>query len=109
MDKIIAKCGLICSECEAFQATQKDDAKALAEVAAKWTKLYNHDFTAESVVCDGCQAVEGRLSVYAREVCGIRQCCVERRIGNCYYCEVYPCEMLEKFFELVPEARSNLE
>lgn len=109
MEKIIARCGLICTECEAYIATQQNDEEAKAEVAQKWTELYGAQFTPESITCDGCVTFDGRLSIYANEGCGIRKCCIERRIANCYYCEDYACETLVKFFELVPEVRDNLE
>ena len=34
MKRIIAFCGLVCTECPAFIATQKDDREALEQVAA---------------------------------------------------------------------------
>ena len=36
MDKIIAYCGLVCSDCSAYVATQANDQEALERVAAQW-------------------------------------------------------------------------
>ena len=38
MEKIIAYCGLICSECPAYIATQKDSDEERKKVAEKWSK-----------------------------------------------------------------------
>ena len=108
MVKIKGKCALLCSECEAYIATQEGDAAKLKEVAEKWTELYQHPFTPEDVQCDGCQTADGRLCSYARSACAIRACCLDKRIVNCYYCEHFACDILDKFFELVPQARQNL-
>lgn len=52
-DKTIAYCGLICSECPAYVATQADDWEALERTAAQWRKQFNEpSITADSVVCD---------------------------------------------------------
>ncbi len=37
MERILAYCGLVCSECPAYLATQAGDTAALEEVAARVT------------------------------------------------------------------------
>jgi hypothetical protein len=50
MDRIISFCGLICTDCEAYQATQVKDHDWLERVAAGWREEYkNPAFTAENV------------------------------------------------------------
>ena len=41
MDKIVAYCGLVCTGCPAYVATQADDRAALEKVAAEWRKAFN--------------------------------------------------------------------
>ncbi len=41
--KIVAKCGLACSECPAYIATQTNDDALRAETAAKWSKMFKAD------------------------------------------------------------------
>ena len=53
-EKMIAYCGLVCTECPAYIATQADDKEALKRVAAQWSKDFNAPFTAEDCLCDGC-------------------------------------------------------
>ena len=54
MDKIIAYCGLLCSECGAYIATLNDDNKKRKEVAKQWSEEYGGDITPEDINCVGC-------------------------------------------------------
>ena len=47
MSQIISRCGLICSECPAYVATQKDDNQMRATVAADWSKEFGGSFKPE--------------------------------------------------------------
>ena len=38
MEEIVAYCGLVCNECPAYEATQKNDNDARAKVAEEWSK-----------------------------------------------------------------------
>ena len=109
MDKMIAYCGLVCTDCPAFIATQQDDQEALERVAAQWREEFNaEDITAEWCVCDGCLAFDGRLCGHCSE-CEIRACGIERKVLNCAHCDDYACEKLEKFFGFVPDAKKALD
>jgi hypothetical protein len=109
MDKIIAYCGLVCSDCPAYIATQADDPAALEQVAAQWREEFNApDLTVESIICDGCLTDEGRKCSHCFE-CNIRACCMERGVLNCAYCDDYGCEKIEGFFGFVPDARATLD
>jgi hypothetical protein len=116
MDKIsevetaIAYCGLVCSDCPAYVATQADDRAALEQVAAKWREEYDApDITVESVICDGCVTADGRHCGHWFE-CDIRACGMERDVVNCAYCADYDgCEKIEGFFGFVPDARATLD
>jgi hypothetical protein len=112
VDKIIAYCGLNCSGCPAYVATQSGDPAELERVAAEWREAFNMaDITAESVICDGCLASAadgGRLSGYCA-TCAIRACAVERGVVNCAHCAGYPCDNLTGFWVHAPEAQATLE
>ena len=106
---MIAYCGLVCSDCEAYLATQADDQVALARVAAKWREEYNAPtITVEEVVCDGCVAPTGHRCSHWYE-CDIRICGAEHAVENCAHCAAYACAKLERFFGFVPEARVRLD
>lgn len=108
MNQIIAACGLICSECPAYQATQAGDRAAIEQVAAQWRVEYNiPNITVQDVNCDGCMTGERHCSHCSE--CEIRQCVSERGLQNCAYCPDFACERLENFFQMVPPARTNLE
>jgi hypothetical protein len=110
MDRIIAYCGLVCSECPAYVATQSNDAGELERVAAQWREEFNEpEITAASIICDGCLSTNGgRLSGYCR-VCEIRSCGVERGVVNCAHCGDYACQKLEAWFGNVPQSRVTLD
>lgn len=110
MDKMIAYCGLNCSECPAYVATQSGDPAELERVAAEWRAAFQMpDLTAESVICDAClQRDGGRLSGYCA-TCAVRACAVERGVANCAHCADYACAKLTSFWAHAPEAQATLE
>lgn len=109
MEQMIAYCGLECTECPAYKATQANDRKALEAVAAQWREAFNlTDLTADSVICDGCLSTTGRLTGYCH-TCQIRACASERGMENCAACDEYACEKLRGFFEHAPEAEKRLD
>ena len=105
---IIAYCGITCSECPAYIATQASDQTALEAVAAQWRVDYNAPgITVASVLCDGCLSGPNKCSHCGE--CNIRTCGVERGVANCAHCADYPCEQLEGFFSMVPAVRATLD
>ena len=108
MDRMIAYCGLVCTDCQAYLATQANDRAELERVAAMWREQYGaSNITAESVLCDGC-IVGGRKCGHCFE-CEIRACGIARGVLNCAHCADYGCEKLEGFFGFVPDARTLLD
>lgn len=108
MEKMIAYCGLICTECPGYIATQKDSDEERKKVAKSWSKMYNTEVKPEDVNCDGCLSETGRLIDYCN-ICEIRKCAIEKDVKNCAYCKEYICERISKWFKDVPEAKSTLE
>ncbi len=111
MSGMTAICGLICGDCLAFEATQKDDDGLREKVVKAWS-TENERLRLEDVDCDGCTA-GGRLHSFCR-VCSVRRCCLERDLENCAICSEFPCEKLEelwKTFRTVSgeKAKTNLE
>jgi len=105
---MLAPCGLICCECEAYQATQTNDADAIAAVAAEWSRRYGITFSGADMWCDGCTAASGRTAHHTRE-CPIRPCARRGSAGTCAECSDYPCAQLTRVHRLVPPARETLE
>jgi hypothetical protein len=108
MTTLIAACGLDCTRCEAYQATQSIDRLALEAVVEKWSREYHATgLTVENVQCDGCMTA-GRKVTHCSE-CEIRLCALQRGFANCSACPDYACDQLAAFFQLVPQAQANLE
>ena len=107
MEKMIAFCGTVCTECPAFLATEKDDDYERRRIAELWSKQYNADIKPEDINCEGCMS-EGRKIFSYCNVCEIRQCGQEKGLKNCAYCDEYVCERLNKFFEMAPDGRTTL-
>jgi len=98
METIIGACGLICSECKAYKATQADDSAAIARIAEKWSKQYKLEFRPEDVWCEGCMTAGQRKNHHCVTSCGIRACVQSRGFSDCAQCPDYSCDMLKKFF-----------
>jgi hypothetical protein len=107
-EKMIAKCGLVCSECPAYIATQKNDDALRAETAKKWSEMFKADIKPADINCDGCQSESARLFSYC-QTCEIRKCAREKKVETCADCPEYSCEKLDAFLAQVPEARKVLE
>ena len=106
--KMIAKCGLVCSECPAYIATKNNDDPLREETAKKWSAMFKADIKPADINCDGCQSESQRLFSYCNS-CEIRKCARERKLETCAVCPDYSCEKLDKFLADVPEARKVLE
>ena len=108
MDKMIAFCGLTCTECPAFVATQKDDDEERKKVAEMWSKEFNEEIKPEDINCDGCLTEEGGRVYNYCKVCKIRECGKKKAVENCAYCDDYACDKLNDFFKMAPEAKTAL-
>ena len=108
MQEIVAYCGLVCTECPAYEATKKNDNKARAEIAEEWSKQFQHTFKTEDINCNGCLAV-GEVQIGYCSMCEIRKCGSARKVLNCAYCLEYPCDKLINFHATVVEAKAKLE
>jgi hypothetical protein len=108
MEKMIAYCGLVCTDCGAYKATQKNDNKLRKEVAEKWTKEYNHPFKPEDINCDGCLPATVK-TIGQLNVCAIRKCGQAKGVENCGLCGDYSCDKTDAFFKMVPAAKKTLD
>jgi len=107
--RVIGFCGLVCSECEAYTATQSRDLEALERIAAVAREQYGApDATAENVRCDGCPGETEHKVAYCA-TCDVRSCAVERGVTTCADCEEYGCERVSRFWANAPGAKETLE
>lgn len=108
MEKIIAFCGTVCSECPALIATKNEDDNKREEIAKLWSERYNSEIKPEDINCEGCPSKAGKKFNYCN-VCEIRKCGQEKSVKNCAYCSEYVCEKLDKFFMVAPENKTALD
>jgi hypothetical protein len=108
MYEMIAYCGLDCSACPAFKATQSGDMDELARVAEEWSEQFGRDIPAESILCDGCKQDTGRLTGYC-SICQVRGCGREKDVITCAHCADYACSDLENHPGFLAEGKANLE
>jgi hypothetical protein len=108
MTSMISMCGLDCSGCGAYIATQANDDEQRKKVAEEWAKAYHADVKPGDINCDGCTSGSDRIFNYLR-VCEIRACGLQHNIHNCAHCPDYGCEKLSKFFKMAPQAQKTLE
>jgi len=108
MSKMIAYCGLVCSNCPTFIATQNDDDAAREKTAALYAQKFGMNLQKEDINCDGCLSVGERKIGYC-QVCEIRQCCLGRGLEHCVICPEQPCEKILRFHEFSPEAKASFE
>jgi hypothetical protein len=105
--EMIAYCGLVCTGCPAYQATQSNDRNKIEETARLWSTQYGHDIKAADVWCEGC-LVDGKKCAHCAE-CEIRACARKKQIENCAHCNEFICDTLFLFHKLVPEAAETLQ
>jgi hypothetical protein len=101
---MLAYCGIDCSACAAYMATQANDVKKLTHLVGEWFKG-SQNYTI--VMCDGCKS-ESRIMQWCKE-CPTRLCARARTLESCALCRNYGCEKLLKVFEASQEAQTNLE
>ncbi|MCK4395091.1 DUF3795 domain-containing protein [candidate division WOR-3 bacterium] len=108
-EKMVAFCGIVCTDCPAFIATQNNDDKLREKTAKKWSSE-EHSLKAEDVNCDGCPVVGKRVMEFI-SFCKVRKCALEKGVKNCAYCEEYPCKELGELWKQLklPEAKETLE
>ena len=113
MNETIGYCGLNCQTCPIYLATREKDKdkkyKMRAEIAQQIKELYDQEYKPDDISdCDGCKTEGGRLFSGCHN-CHMRKCASKKRIGNCAYCQDYPCEELEKLFATDKDARMRLD
>jgi hypothetical protein len=107
MEKLIAACGIDCTECDARKATLANDNEMRTTVAEKWSKEYDANLIAENINCMGC--MEPGVHFNHCNECDYRACVRSKGLTSCAQCKDYPCELISTFHGYVPSAKANLE
>ena len=106
--KMYAYCGICCSDCGAYIATQKNDDALRAKTAKEWSEKFKIEVKASDMNCDGCPTNSQRIVHYC-SVCEIRKCARDKKLASCAYCNSYACDKLSKFLAGAPQAKKTLE
>lgn len=107
MEKIIAYCGYICNECPVYIATRDNDNDKKIELSKQWSNE-KYTVTPEDINCLGCSPECSHHFRFCGE-CEIRLCGLNKKIKNCAYCNEYPCDKLNKPFEITPQSKILLD
>ena len=108
MPEMIAYCGLVCTNCPTYLATQANDNEARQRTAELYEKKFGLKFKPEDINCDGCLSVGGKLIGYCHS-CEIRKCAINKDITHCAKCDEQPCENLKKFHEFSSDAKAAFD
>ncbi len=106
MGKMMAYCGLMCDECNAYKATANNDDALRRQTSEEWSKLYGANVKAEDVNCLGCKS---DVNFNYCGMCRIRACNIKRSISNCSECDLFSCDLSEEMFNHAPELRGRLQ
>jgi len=108
MKRVVAYCGIICTNCPTFKATKTNDDNERRRIAQLWTHQYGKDFRTEDINCDGCLSRGQRVFSYCN-ICEVRKCARERNVENCAHCGDYVCEKLSHILNVYEPARKVLD
>ena len=107
-ERMLAYCGIVCSECAAYLATQAEDLVALEKMAAQASLDFGVEMTVADAMCDGCLATTDRQIGYCHQ-CAVRQCALSKHVETCANCESFPCETIDAFATPGSEHRQRLD
>jgi copper chaperone CopZ len=109
MHEMIAYCGLVCTGCPAYIATQENSDTSRKQVVEKWSSD-QYPLKIEDINCDGCLSTGKRLIKFCNQ-CEVRACGNAKKVENCAHCDDYVCSKLEKLWGIVNsvEARARLD
>ena len=108
MPEMIAYCGLVCTNCLTYLATQANDDAARQKTADFYEKKSGFKLKPEDINCDGCLSVGGKLIGYCHS-CEIRKCVTNKNVTHCVKCDEQPCEKLNKFHSFSADAKAAFD
>jgi hypothetical protein len=91
---MMSACGVICSDCPAYNAIQKG-IEHQQQTAEAWARIYGLKETAEHISCSGCLGLDEEV-FHTCVKCQARQCCRSKGLNSCAECSIDSCKVLEK-------------
>jgi hypothetical protein len=107
MGEVVGCCGLVCSDCQIYLATQSRDEDLRATIFqrqknwghdTRFRELYGREYRLEDVHCGG-YPTSSQGDFWYIENCGMRACALRKNHPNCAHCDEYPCDQLKGFFD----------
>ena len=108
MPEMIAYCGLVCTSCPQYIATQNDDDIARKNISKQLAANFGLNYKPEEINCDGCLSSDDRLIGFCN-TCEVRKCGISKLVENCSVCDDQPCDILNNFHEFSPAAKESFE
>lgn len=107
MEKSIAFCGLVCSQCPVYIATKTNN-EELKEKLAIGYSTDTFEFVKEDMNCMGCHSVVGVNEKMCKE-CLMRKCGMHKSIFHCAECNEYPCQYINSYVPTGSDNRKMLD
>ena len=107
-------CGVDCTDCDVFRATEHGDQEAADRALEGWTKTAQEHWGMQTLdpailKCRGCRT-EGEEIFKGCRLCPIRRCAQQKGLSSCGHCPTWrECEQLSHLLADEPKARPNLE
>jgi hypothetical protein len=109
MNEMMSACGVMCSQCPAYQATSMGIGHQRTTAEA-WHRIYGLDEAPENISCGGCLGSDADLFHTSRS-CAARRCCQGHGLNSCAECPDESCDDLEKaqaVWDEVPQIGAGL-
>jgi hypothetical protein len=91
---MMSACGVMCSECPAFNARKKGTAFQQRVVEA-WSRIFGLNEIPGHISCSGCHGPDEEI-FYSSRKCKARICCRSKGLGSCAECSDESCTDLKK-------------
>ncbi len=103
----ISPCGISCSDCDAYIATQSNNIEMKQKMADDFKKKYQIEKPLEELECDGCTENGRHIGFCAK--CDIRNCAFGKGFATCAECSEYPCEKGAFIWTHNSKSKANLD
>ena len=91
---MISVCGVVCSDCPAFDGAAQGPQHQQRTVEA-WRRIYSLSEAPERIACGGCLGSDVDL-FHTSGNCAARRCCLSKGFSSCAECAEDSCTDLEK-------------
>lgn len=93
---MIAYCGLDCSKCDIFVATENNDRDKIVSTLNQWKSEIGLDYKESDL--NGCKGCKSDMILSYCSNCDIEKCAISKEISTCSECPDYKCDRIKKFY-----------